>query len=380
VARIIVAGYAIRHPLAGNLLAFLHHVLGLQLLGHQVLWLEESGWPNSCFDPTKLAYGDDPSAGLQALSTLMARYKLNIPMCYVNRDSGQIEGTTWQELKRMLVEADLLLNVGGVCWLPEFRLCPRRALIDKDPLFTQVGLFGGDLLNEHHVHFTYGVNIGQPGCTIPSHGIDWLPTAPPVVPELWENKHTRSDAPFTTIASLKAFGTVMYQGEQYGQKDEEFLRFLDLPSRSSQSLELALKDSEEINTKLRSAGWLVRNAGEVSTDVLTYQSYITGSRGEFSVAKNGYVKSRSGWFSDRSVCYLAAGLPVILQNTGYSDWLPAGSGVLPFSSVDEAVKCLESVNSAYSAHCIAARETAMRTFSYQVVLPQLLQTALGDGG
>src|SRR5262245_88153 len=193
-SRIVVAGYVIRHPLAGNLFAFLHHILGLHLLGHQVAWLEESGWPNSCYDPAKQEYSDDPTAGLLAVHNLMARYGLKIPVYYVNRNSGDIEGGDWEGLKRLLVDADLLLNVGGVCWLPEFRLCRRRAIIDKDPLFTQVGHFGGSILNEHHFHFSYGTNIGHPACTVPCAGVNWLPTTPPVVPEIWKWQDEQPDS------------------------------------------------------------------------------------------------------------------------------------------------------------------------------------------
>ncbi len=372
-ARIVVCGYMIRHPSPGNLLAFFHYVLGLRRLGHDVLYLEESGWSYSCYDPVTGDYGDDPGAGLRIVRALMAEHAVPSPVCYVNRDSGHVEGVDWAEVKRMLAAADLLLNVGGVCWLPEFTLCRRRALIDMDPLFTQAGRFGAWLLNEHHVHFSYGVNIGRPGCTIPTAGVDWLPTVPPVVPELWEGASAAPNAPLTTIANWSAYGAITYQGEHYGQKDEEFLRLLDLPSRTSQRLELALSGADpEVLEQLRAAGWMIRNSGEVNTDMPAYQAYISSSRGEFSAAKHAYVKTRSGWFSDRSVCYLAAGLPVIVQDTGFSDWLPTGRGVLGFSSVEEAADCIERVNGKYLAQRHAARGIAERTFSHTVVLPRLL--------
>lgn len=372
-ARIVVCGYMIRHPSPGNLLAFFHYLLGLRRLGHEVLYVEESGWPYSCYDPVAGDYGDDPGAGLRIVRALMAEHGVASPVCYVNRDSGHVEGADWAELKRMLAAADLLLNVGGVCWLPEFTLCQRRALIDMDPLFTQVGRFGAWLINEHHVHFSYGVNIGRPGCTIPTAGVDWLPTVPPVVPELWDGASAAPNAPLTTIANWSAYGGITYQGEHYGQKDEEFLRLLDLPSRTSQRLELALSGADpKVLEQLRTAGWMVRNSGEVNTDMPAYQAYISSSRGEFSAAKHAYVKTRSGWFSDRSVCYLAAGLPVIVQDTGFSDWLPMGRGVLGFSSVEEAADCIERVKSEYLAQRHAARGIAERTFSHTVVLPRLL--------
>jgi hypothetical protein len=260
-------------------------------------------------------------------------------------------------------------------------LCGRRALIDMDPLFTQAGEFASRLsggYDAYHTCFSYGANIGQPGCTLPSAGIDWLPALPPVVPALWEGSPPAHNAPFTTIANWSAYGAITYEGEHYGQKDEEFMRVLDLPGRTSQKLELALSGAaEDIVSLLRTSGWSVRDASlDVSLDLPTYRAYIRGSRAEFSVAKHAYVKTRSGWFSDRSVCYLAASLPVVLQDTGFSEWLPTGRGVLAFSSLDEAAECIEKVNSDYEAHRRAAHGIAEEVFSYKVVLPRLIDAAL----
>ncbi|WP_414583086.1 hypothetical protein [Scytonema sp. PCC 10023] len=387
-ARIVVCGYMIRHPLAGNLLAYFHYLLGLHRLGHEVLYLEESGWSGSCYNPINRSYSDDPSVGFDAVKTLINTYGVNATVCYLNRDTGTVYGADWQELERMLKTADLLLNIGGVCWLPEFLLCKRRILIDMDPFFTQIGQFAAEGRNEYQAYFSYGANIGQPNCGIPSDGIKWVPTVPPVVPDIWQSQvltpehsgQERADAPFTTIANWSAYGGIVYQGERYGQKDEEFMRLLELPNYCTQKLELALsgKDTEiaEITKSLQTAGWLVRDARVLSAKLSTYSTYITGSRGEFSVAKQAYVKTRSGWFSDRTVCYLAAGRPVILQDTGFSDWLPTGHGVLAFSSLEEAVDCIERVNADYPAQSLAAREIAEQTFCYKVVLPRLLETVL----
>jgi hypothetical protein len=212
--------------------------------------------------------------------------------------------------------------------------------------------------------------------------VDWLPAVPPVVPDAWEGADPPDDAPWTTVANWSAYGGVTYEGEHYGQKDVEFLRLLDLPGRTRQKLELAISGADEpVRARLRAAGWSVRDAGEeVSTDVATYRDYIRCSRGEFSAAKNAYVKTRSGWFSDRSVCYLAAGRPVVLQDTGFTDWLPAGRGVLAFATPAEAADCLERAARDYPAHCAAARELADRFFDYRVVLPRLLDAALGGRG
>lgn len=379
-ARIVVSGYMVRHPVAGNMLAYFHYVLGLERLGHEVAYVEESGWPYSCYDPLTRHWHDFPVTGLGVIRALFAEHKVLAPVIYVNSDSGDVDGCDWTEVKRIIGAADLLLNIGGVSWLPEFQSCPRRALIDQDPLFTQVEGFSSKVLHQYHRHFTYGANLGTPACTVPTAGIDWIPTAPPVVLDLWPWAHPPDNAPFTTIGNWSAYGGVTYKGEEHGQKDREFLRLLDLPRRSSQRLELALAGaSDEVMERFRASGWSVRDAGvEVSVDVPTYRAYISASRGELSAVKHAYVKTRSGWFSDRSVCYLAVGLPVILQDTGFGDWLPTGHGLFAFSSVEEAAERLEQVDRDYAAHRQAARTMAERVFSHRVVLPRLLDQTLGS--
>jgi hypothetical protein len=378
-ARIIVTGYMIRHPLAGNILAYLQYVAGFDRLGHEVLYLEESGWADSCYDPRTGYYGSDPTPGLGIAGQVLCQYGARVPLCYVDRESGRIDGLSWEEVKSALREADLLLNVGGVCWLPEFLLCRRRVLLDMDPLFTQVGRFGMEGLAEYHAYFTYGVNVGRPGCAVPTLGIDWQPTVPPVIPDAWEPLRA-SEGPFTTIANWSAYGGVTYAGERYGQKDEEFLRVIGLPELAAWPLELALSGAPaDVQQQFREAGWMIRNAGDVSTDLGAYRSYIQESRGEFSVAKNAYVKSRSGWFSDRTVCYLAAGRPAVLQDTGFSDYLPPNDGVVPFSSLQEAADGIDRVNDSYEAHSRAARELAETLFDYRRVLPRLAAIGLEDG-
>jgi hypothetical protein len=369
----------VRLPLTGNMLAYFQYVLGLQRLGHEVAYLEESGWPRSCYDPEAGDWGESPVTGLRRMKELLSAYGLDIPVCYVDRDTGRVYGAVRAEVKRILGEADLLLNVGGVCWLNEFRLCKRRALIDMDPLFTQVGDFGSKMGDDYTARFTYGANIGTESCVIPTNGKDWMPTIPPVVPELWEAGPAPAGAPLTTVANWSAYEPVIYEGERFGQKDEEFLRMIDLPLRTSDNLEIALSGAgPAIVSRLRSAGWSVRGGEEVSGSVGSYRAYIVGSKGEFSVAKHAYVRSYSGWFSDRSVCYLAAARPVILQDTGFTEWLPAGKGVLAFSDLEEAAACIEELNAGYQAHCIAARQIAERVFSYRVVLPSLLNLALRE--
>ena len=383
-ARIVVSGYMVRYPLAGMALAYLHPILGLRRLGHEVAYLEESGWTRSCFDPVQRKMGDDPTMGLARVRSFFDHIGLDCDVFYVNRESGQVHGGDWKEVKRILREADLLINFGGACWLSEFRLATRLAFVDIDPLFTQTGHLGAESIDRHDIHFTYGVNVGSPGCSVPTGDIEWRGCAPAVVPDLWE-KHVLTEPetqhPFTTVANWAAYGSIVYEGLHFGQKDEQFVQLLNLPGLTPQPLELALAGADPGTWQtLQSAGWSLRDAVELSVDLPRYQAYIGASRGELSVAKQGYVKTRSGWFSDRSACYLAAGRPVILQETGFSDWLPVGQGLLSFSDLDEAVICLEQVNANYRSHCRAAARIAEERLSFSAVIPPMLDVALRRGG
>jgi len=373
-ARIVVSGYMIRYPLAGSLLAYFHYVLGLRRLEHRVTYIEESGWEGSCYDPLTNASGNSPQSGLAILRDVLARHDLDVPVYYVDRAGGAVYGGSRADVRRELADADLLLNLGGVCWLDEFALCRHRILIDMDPLFTQAGLFASKILGDYHVHLSYGMNIGRPGCTIPTSGYAWRGTVPPVVPELW------SACPpgkvFTTIAQWSSYGAVEHEGESYGQKDVEFLRLLHVPRSMQQPLELALSGgSNDLWKQLELAGWSIIDGGNISRDLDRYRRYVCGSRGEFSAAKQAYVKTRSGWFSDRTVCYLAASRPVVIQDTGQSDWMSVGRGVLTFSTPEEAVDCLARVNADYDEHSRTARQIAMELFDYRRVLPRLMDTA-----
>ena len=388
-AKVVVAGYMVRHPVAGNMYAYFQYLLGLYRLGHEVAYVEESGWPASCFDPETGVHSDDPTVGLRAVDALLTQHGVHVPVFFVRRDTATVVGGSKAELRRTLRESDLILNVGGVCWLDEFRLARCRALVDMDPMFTQLGRFALGRLDQHDIHFTYGANIGKPGCSIPQVGLRWHPTVPPVVTDLWRKPDSWDavgDGPstkdrFTTVANWSAYDGVTFAGEHYGQKSEEIMKLLALPSRVEYPLELALAGANaETTAILERAGWIVRNGVSISRDPESYRSYVVGSRGEFSAAKNGYVKAWSGWFSDRSVCYLAAGLPVVLQDTGFSDWLPTGTGVLGFSTIHEAAACLRDVELRYTEHVQAARDLVERYFDYRVSLPGVLDLALGDDG
>lgn len=378
-SRVVVAGYMLRHPAAGNVLAYFQYVLGLARLGHEVAYVEESGWPYSSYDLATGHWVEHPTAGLASARALVARHCPGVPIVWVDRESGAVDGMTRGELTAVLADAELLLNVGGVCWLPEFALCARRALVDMDPVFTQVEGFASKVLGEYDVHFSYGTNIGRPSCTVPSAGVEWRPTLPPVVVDLWTSSAPVADAPWTTVANWSGYGGVEHGGERYGQKDEEFARLLDVPARASARLELALAGGRQAFGLLRSHGWSVRDAGALSADVDTYLGYVTRSRGEFSAAKNAYVKTGSGWFSDRTACYLAAGRPAVVQDTGCRA-VPDGAGLLFFEDSDTAAAALREVERDHEQHAAAAAELARTALAHDVVLPRLLDRALDPVG
>lgn len=383
-ALIVVSGYMVRYPVAGSQLAYFHYLLGLSRLGHDVVYLEESGWPDSCYDPATNTQTSNPAAGLRSVRQLCDAFGLDCPIIYVDRETGATHGAPRSTVESYLAAADLWLNIGGVCMLPEVELCRRRALVDMDPMFTQVGKFGGSELDFYHAHFTYGTNIGRSVCAIPTGAIEWQPLLPPVVQDIWWDGHgaekpDRASAPFTTVANWSAYGPMEWNGRLYGQKDQEFLRLSKLPALTSRRLLLALSgEGEAVRREFRTRGWTIVGAAELSRELDTYRQFIQGSAGEFSAAKHAYVVTRSGWFSDRSVCYLAAGLPVVVQDTGIGESLELGRGVLVFASLEEAAAAIEQVSDDYARQSRWARELAQEVFDARVVLPKLVEGALAD--
>jgi hypothetical protein len=258
-----------------------------------------------------------------------------------------------------------------------------RVYVETDPVFEQIRVAEGDrraiaALEEHTHHFTYGENLGQPDCPIPLEKFAWRTTRPPVIPELWEMAPDPAAERFTTVATWRNVGKdIRFRGETYyWSKHLNFLKVADLPTRTRQPLELALDVEDQATQDLLARnGWLITSALEASRDLTAYQRHIQRSRGEFTVSKDLVVRTRSGWFSDRSVCYLAAGKPVVTQDTGFGKYVPAGSGLLAFQTVEEAAAALDEVNRDYARHCRAAREIAEEYFAADRVLERLCREA-----
>jgi hypothetical protein len=283
-------------------------------------------------------------------------------------------------LDRAAGEAELILNVNG--FVDDPGLMSRtglRAYLDIDPGFGQMwrALDLDDMFAGHDAYVTIGEQIGQPDCTIPTGGLEWITTPQPVVLTEWEAQPAATpDRGFTSVASWRGpFAPIEYEGVTYGLRVHEFRRFAELPRRSGEQFEVAL-DIHEADTAdiemLAENGWRLVDPAEAAGDPWAYREYVQGSRAELMVAKGMYVKSRSGWMSDRSICYLASGRPVVAQETGFSQLYPAGSGLLAFDDLDGAVACVEQVAGDHERHSRAAREIAEEHFDSDRVLRRLL--------
>jgi hypothetical protein len=345
-------------------------------LGHDVYYLEDVGdWSNT-YDWEAGQHTDSLDYPGDYIRQSLEPYGFRDRWIY--RAGSQSCGLSIEEMRQLCAEADLLLirAVPFIVWRPEYDLPRRRAFIDVDPGFTQIRLAKGEpafmeTLGKCEQLFTISPRIGKPDCEIPTAGRKWHSTLPPVAVEQWPVKPLPEHAAFTSVIRWRGFKDMEYEGQSYGQRDREFPKFLDLPQRTSAELEIALTGGSR--DKLVNAGWTVVDGWRSSCTTQAYQAFIQNSLAEFGVAKQCYVATRGGWFSDRSVCYLASGKPVIVQDTGLSGWLPTGRGVIAFRSLDEAVRAVEQVQSEYDAHSNAARRIAEEYFCTEKVLDELLE-------
>jgi hypothetical protein len=373
--RILCSGHLVRYPLGGHSWHHLQYLIGLHRLGQEVFFFEDFGWPDSCYDPASNIMTSDPAYGVAYTKRLLEGYGLGDRWCYLAED-GTAHGFSREELAEICRTCDLYLNLSNINWIPELELCRRRALVDTDPVFTQLRAHGlGGPFERYHALFSYGENVHRPGCDMPTGGARWKPTRQPVVLDLWEAVPGDPAAPFTTVVNWRSIKEVESNGRIYGQKDREFEPFFSLPRETGQPMEIAASAPGEVKRRLAEGGWALADPREVTRNPSTYQAYIRRSRAEFCVAKHAYVTTRNGWFSDRSSAYLASGRPAIIQDTGFSDFLPCGEGLLAWRKPVEAVAAVERLQVEYQAHCRAARSLAESYFDARVVLSSLLENS-----
>ncbi|CAA9295737.1 MAG: hypothetical protein AVDCRST_MAG93-4242, partial [uncultured Chloroflexia bacterium] len=381
--KIVLLGMMSKHPVAGVIWQTVHYLVGFRRLGFDVYYVEAGAFQPSWLLVGRGEDGDRSAKAAAFIDGIMQRFDLGDRWAFhALHADGRCYGLSEVQLKQLYRSAALLINLhGATVPLPEHTATGRLVYLETDPVTPQIELYDDlqqtiDFLEQHCAFFTFGENYGNPGCKVPvSEHFDFRPTRQPVVLDFWQPHSDGAGSTFTTIGNWQNPGRdVTFQGEVYHwSKHHEFMKFLDLPDRTNQALELALSRCHEADKcMLESKGWQVRDALGFSTDLDAYRSYIARSRGEFTVAKDQNIRLRSGWFSDRSATYLAAGRPVVTQETGFSNILPIGQGLFAFSEMEEAEQAFESINSDYEHHCQAARALAREYFNYDVVLPQLL--------
>jgi hypothetical protein len=381
--KIIVFGIVFWYPLAGVTYQFLHYLIGLRNLGYDVYYIEDSGrW---IYDAMKFEFSPDASGNVAAVAPVLEAHGFAGRWAYRGHyPGGRCYGMSEQEILQLYREADGFLNVTASQELrDEHMAIPRRIYVESDPFAVQIKVAQGDeptlaALDAHDIHFSFGENLGAPDCTVPVERYRWLPTRQPVVMDLWENPFPPDPrAPYTTITTWHNKGkSIVYQGEKYyWTKDREFLRFVDLPRRRPVPFELAVVVDEETDRLLRGNGWSLVHSLPVSKDVNAYRQYIQRSRGEFTVAKDQVVRPVTGWFSDRSASFLAAGRPVITHETGFSKFLPTGRGLFGFLTMEDVLAAVDVIESDYAGACRAAKEVAAECFAAEKVLGSLMERA-----
>ena len=402
--RIAVTGLAATYPLGGVFWDYLQYPLGFHQLGHDVLFIEDTGqW---CYDPTVQTFVGDGTNNAKLLAESIRRVTPELSDRWYFRDAeNRCFGRSTDEVAAFCKSADLFLNISATCWMRDEYFAARRiAFLDSDPMYTQASIpdyvVGNvddktkkriDDIRRHDVFFSFGENVGQQDCRIPTELFAWKPTRQPIVMDRFE-AHRVSIAQrrkaMATVASWEpAQKGPIVRGVQYWGKSVEFQKFMELPSKLKEvlgarlsadqlpGLELAMSGRAPVD-QLRNLGWQMVDPTSVSDTPENYRAYLAGAMGEWSVAKNAYVAARTGWFSCRSACFLALGVPVVVQDTGFSKVIPTGRGVHGFDDVNGALAAIEKLLTTPQAESQAALDIAHEYFDARKVLAKLIEQAM----
>jgi hypothetical protein len=384
--RIVVMGFMGSIPIAGVVWQHIHYIVGLQRLGHDVYYIEDSA--RLPYNPVTFEVNEEFDYAAK-LFTRLARefdFKNRWAFCARFLQGNPTVGLPLKRIRQLYREADAILNVCGTQEFNDDLLKSDRILyVESDPGVEQIKIDKKtkptiDYLKRHHALFTFGENVGTKRFPVPLHGFKWFPTRQPVLIDLWKTSRAPAGpAVFTSIANWSTSGLkdISWRGEKYlWSKSREFLRFVQAPKKSGETFELAtnMKD-QPTREKFERNEWCLRTPHNLSVDYWLYRNYIRRSKGEFTVAKDQYVRLNTGWFSDRSACYLAAGRPVITQETGFSKLYGRDKGLLAFKSLGEIVDAIKMINADYTKHSRAASEIAAEIFDAEKVLRAMLKAA-----
>ena len=380
--RIIALGFLVRGPVGGMAWCDLHYLMGLAKMGYDVYFVEDSDDYPSCYDPSRCVTDTDPTYGLRFIDRTFDRVGLGRRWAYYDAHNSCWHGPCADRILKIFESSDILLNLAGIShpvrpWMMEIAV---RVFIDKDPVFTQIRHIdepeAKNRANLHTAFFTFAENLRHRKDLLPNDGLPWETTRHPIFLDAWPATAGRPRGRFTTVMQWESYPPREYNGRRYGMKSDSFAPFIDLPGKAGSIFNLAVGSPSAPRDLLRNKGWILSDPLKVSRTPWTYRDFIRRSKAEFTVAKHGYAASRCGWFSERSASYLASGLPVVVQETGFSEWMETGAGVIPFSTFEEALAGIEDINSRYEFHCRAAREIAEEYFDARKVLTRLIERAM----
>jgi hypothetical protein len=381
--KVVVLHLAARYPFAGVIWQLLHHLIGFRQLGLDVYYIEDHG--AYVYDPTIETGTADPSRNLKVVGGVLERYGFGDRWAFFDSVKDAYIGMSRERCMEVIRDADAVINLCGATEPREEHQRSRCLVyLETDPGVVQLELArkiptAVAFANSHKLLFTYCYNIGAPDCLLPTAGRDWHPTRPPVNLDEWHSGvGPAAPAAFTTVGTWQNNGNDMeIAGETYyWSKHLNFRKMLEVARRANQPIELATNLSSGPDYERAIAGgFTITPVVPMSLDIDGYREYVSRSRGEFTVAKDIYVRPRTGWFSDRTVCYLAAGRPVVTQRTGFEKFIPTGAGLFGFDTPDEAVDAIAQINADYPRHARVAREIAAEYFDPMKLLDEIVIAA-----
>jgi len=384
--RIVVMGFMGSMPIAGVIWQHIHYIVGLQRLGHDVYYIEDSA--RIPYNPETFEVTTEFDYTARLLNRLSREFQFRNHWAFCARylPGNPTAGLRLKRIQQLYREADAILNICGAQEFNDDLLVSDRILyIESDPGVEQIKIDKGvksttQYLGRHRALFTFGENIGSKNFPVPTHGLKWLPTRQPVVTDLWRTKRSLPGAAvFTSVANWSTSGLkdITWRGKKYlWSKSREFLRFIAAPKKAGEIFELATNiEHAATRARFERNGWQLTSPLQMSVDYWLYRDYVQRSKGEFTVAKDQYVRLNTGWFSDRSACYLAAGRPVITQETGFTKFYGVERGLLSFRTLDEIANAVKRINADYTKHSRAAYALAREVFEAKTVLRSILDRA-----